>query len=355
MSCCGAAPETDQSLRCSTMVTAAGLQNRADCIHCWLHRRTPVCMNSTLDSYFLKELDDEQKDTFEFNKDWKFSGIQRIFYNALVKELGGFGTEPGKFIWPTSVTMTLDGDLVVKDSGSKQIQLFGPDGCHKHGFSYGSEPKKDLGGVACTRDGLLLVTDGSKAIKVFSKEGEMIHQLKSTEMDWNHSYRMAVLKSNAIAMTDWTDGGKVRIIEVDWRMNTILKMNVIDGFHRPEHIAVNKIEEILITEGQLFGKYQGCCLKIMDSERILRKTIGPNYGNKFTFVNPSGVCVDSNENFFVADEAENCIVLFNPDASLFALVVTQDLEGPCGLSVTKDGLLAVADCYHHSVKLYRYR
>ncbi|XP_043371009.1 tripartite motif-containing protein 2-like isoform X2 [Dermochelys coriacea] len=143
----------------------------------------------------------------------------------------------------------------------------------------------------------------------------MIHQLKSLKMDWNHSYRMAVLKSNDIAVTDWTDGGKVHTIEVDWRMNAILKMNMIDGFHRPEHIAVNKSEEILVTEGQLFGKYQGCCLKIMDSERILKKTIGPDYGNKFTFVNPSEVCVDSNENLFVADEGQNRIVMFNPDAS----------------------------------------
>ncbi|CAM4567490.1 unnamed protein product [Caretta caretta] len=293
---------------------------------------------------------------FEFNKGWRFSGIQRIFDNNLVKELGGFGTEPGKFIWPTSVTMALDGDLVVKDSGNKKIQLFSPDGCYKNGFSYGSEPRKGLGDVACTQDGLLLVTDGSKAIKVFSKDGEMIHQLKSPKMDWNHSYRVAVLKSNDIAVTDWIDGGKVHIIGVDWRMNAILKMNAIDGFHRPEHIAVNKqSEEILVTEGQLFGKYQGCCLKIMDSERILKKTIGPDYGSKFTFVKPSGVCVGSNENLFVADEGQNRIVMFNPDASLIALVVTQDLEGPCGLSVTKDGLLAVAGCYHHNVQLYRYR
>ncbi|KAH1169217.1 hypothetical protein KIL84_013807 [Mauremys mutica] len=171
--------------------------------------------------------------------------------------------------------MTLDGDLVVKDSGNKKIQLFSPDGCYKHRFSYGSEPRKGLGDVACTQDGLLLVTDGSKAIKVFFKDGEMIHQLKSPKMDWNHSYRMAILKCNDIAVTDWTDGGKVHIIEVDWRMNAILKMNVIDGFHRLEHITVNKSEEILVTEGQLFGKYQGCCLKIMDSERILKKAIGP--------------------------------------------------------------------------------
>lgn len=112
---------------------------------------------------------------------------------------------------------------------------------------------------------------------------------------------------------------------------------------------------MLVTKGQLFGKKQGSCLKVVNKDRIQKKTIGPSYENRITFVNPSGVCVDSDENLFVADRGQNYIVMFNPDASLVALVVNENLEGPCGLSVTKDGLLAVADCYHHSVKLYRYK
>ncbi|XP_069486944.1 E3 ubiquitin-protein ligase TRIM32-like [Ambystoma mexicanum] len=273
----------------------------------------------------------------------------------MVTELGGYGSEPGQFIWPSGVTTTLDGNLAVKDSGNQQIQIFSPDGRHKQGFSYGMESERDFGDVACTQDGLILVTDGSKGIKVFSKDGLMIHLLKCLKSDWNHSYGIAAVKSSSIAVTDWTDGGKVHMIGVDWRMNAILKMNVINGLNRPEHIAVNKKEEILVTEGQLFGHQQGRCLKIIDNERILKKTIGPRIDNKFSFINPSGVCVDSHGNSFVADEVQNCVVMFNPDSSLTVKVVTQDLEGPAGLAVTKDGLLAVADCYHHRVKLYKYK
>ncbi|KYO35097.1 E3 ubiquitin-protein ligase TRIM32 [Alligator mississippiensis] len=337
----------------STIVTAVDIQFGG---RCGQVLRGAACLKKNmLDSYFLKELDDEQVALFEFNKGWKLSGIQKLYYNCLVKELGGFGTDPGKFIWPTSVTMTLDGDLAVKDSGNEQIQLFCSEGLYKHRFSYGSGTVKGLGDIVCIQDGLLLVTDGSKAIKVFSRDGEMIHQLKSPDMDWNHSYGMAILKSNDIAITDWTDLGKIHIIRIDLRMSAITRMYVMDGFHRPEHIAVNKREEMLVTKGQLFGKKQGSCLKVVNKDRIQKKTIGPSYENRITFVNPSGVCVDSDENLFVADRGQNYIVMFNPDASLVALVVNENLEGPCGLSVTKDGLLAVADCYHHSVKLYRYK
>ncbi|XP_069096572.1 E3 ubiquitin-protein ligase TRIM32-like [Pleurodeles waltl] len=292
---------------------------------------------------------------YDFDKRWKLSGVQRIYINSMVTELGGFGSESSNLIWPSSVTTTPHGDLAVKDSGNQQIQIFSPEGRHKHGFSYCTESAKDFGDVVCTQDGLILVTDGSKGIKVFSSDGLMIHLLKSPNADWKHSYGIEVMKFSNIAVTDWTDGGKIHILDVDWRMNAILKMTVINKLHRPEHIAVNKNEDLLVTEGQLFGQQLGCCLKVLDSEHILRKTIGPSVDNKFHFVNPSGVCVDRNDNVFVADERQNCVVMFNPDSSLTAKVVTQDLEGPAGLAVTKEGLLAVADCYHHRVKLYKYR
>ncbi|XP_053326695.1 E3 ubiquitin-protein ligase TRIM32-like [Spea bombifrons] len=308
-----------------------------------------------LDSYYLQDLDEEEKAMHEFNKDWKLSGIQRLFYNSLVKQLGGFGSEAGKFIWPTGVTNTLEGDLAIKDTGNQQIQIFSLDGYHKQTFSYGSESTKHLGDVACTQEGLFLVSDGSKGIKVFSKEGEMIHLLKSSKADWKHSYGLSVLKSNRIAVTDWTDGGKIHIVGVDWRMNAILKTNVIDGLQRPEHVAVTEDEDLLVTEGQLFGRNAGCCVKIIDSERALKKTIGPTYGDHYSFMNPSGICVDTSGNFFVADKGKNNVTLFSRDSSLSELVVTQDLEGPSGITVTKNGLLVVTDCYHHCVKMYKYR
>ncbi|KAM4708294.1 E3 ubiquitin-protein ligase TRIM32-like [Discoglossus pictus] len=291
----------------------------------------------------------------EFNKDWKLSGIQRIFYNSLVKELGGFGSETGKFIWPTSVSVTSEGDLTIKDTGNQNIQVFSSDGQHKQTFSYGPESTKCLGDVACTEEGLILVSDGSKAIKVFSKEGTLIHLLKSSKTDWKHSYGLAVMGSNGIAVTDWTDGGKVHIVSIDWRMNAILKTNVVDGLHRPEYIAVTEDEKLLVTEGQLFRHHPGCCVKIIDSERAIKKTIGPMYDHHISFVNPSGVCVDKSGNFFVADKGKNCVTMFSPDAHLSTEVVTQDLEGPSGITVTDNGILVVTDCYHHSVKMYKYK
>lgn len=36
--------------------------------------------------------------------------------------------------------------------------------------------------------------------------------------------------------------GKTHILGVDWRMKAILKMNTVECFQRPGHIAVNKVQ-----------------------------------------------------------------------------------------------------------------
>ncbi|XP_034267165.1 tripartite motif-containing protein 2-like isoform X1 [Pantherophis guttatus] len=297
----------------------------------------------------------EIEKSLRFNNKWKLSGIQKIYYNSLIKIVGGFGTNPGKLIWPTSLTTNLEGDLVVKDSGTGNIQIYSTDGRPKHRFSYGFEPVKGLGDITCMKNGVLLVTCGTKIIQLFSKDGDLIHELKSPKITWPYSYGITVLKSNKIAVSDWTNGGKINIIGVDWRMNAILKTQSIEGFYRPVRMAVNENEDMLVAEGQLFGRFQGCCIKIIDRERSLRKTVGPHHGKKFSFENPSGVTVDGHGNFLVSDQGQNCVVMFNPDSTLCDVVVSEGLQGPNDITILDHGLIAIADCYNHCVKLFRYK
>ncbi|XP_043543402.1 E3 ubiquitin-protein ligase TRIM32-like [Chiloscyllium plagiosum] len=308
-----------------------------------------------LDSFFLKELDDKEATLNHMDKEWKMSGIRQIFFNRLIGEVGKPGYGPGQFMWPSSLTVTTSGELVVKDSGNDRIQIFSSEGLYKHGFSYEPATIKCLGDVKATREGQLLISNGAKAIKVFAQDGRLIHQLTTSNVNWKHSYGLSVLPNNDLAVTDWSEQGKVHIMSRDWKENNILNIDTIEGFYRPTCVAVRKDDDVLVTEGQLFGPFEGRCIKVIGKDKTIQKKIGPTYGSKLNFINPSGICVDESGNILVADKGKNCVVMFNPDLSLSAMVVKQDLQGPCGLCLMQEGYLAVADCYHHNVKIYQYR
>lgn len=63
------------------------------------------------------------------------------------------------------------------------------------------------------------------------------------------------------------------------------------------------------------------------------------------------VCIDPSKKFFLAYRGQSCIAMFNLEASLIVLVVTQNVEG----SEKKGWLLAVAACYQTTVKIFRYK
>ncbi|XP_039598692.1 E3 ubiquitin-protein ligase TRIM32-like [Polypterus senegalus] len=286
---------------------------------------------------------------------WRLSGVRKVLCNALLTEVGALGSGHGHFVWPTGLARMADGDLVVKDGGSERVQIFTRDGLFRHGFACSGASLGCLGNIAVTAHGCLLVSDGSKALRVFSKEGQLLCQLKSPKIDWRSSHGLAVLPADKLMVTDWTDGGKVHILSVDWRTNGVSHNNIIEGFCRPVQAALSKNEELLIVEGQLFGQYEGRCLKMIDPKKELKRKVGPELANGATFVNPSAVCVDADGNIFVADEGQSSVHIFNPDATLNALVVSSGLQGPTALCLTEQGYLAVADCYHRCVKVYRYR
>lgn len=65
--------------------------------------------------------------------------------------------------------------------------------------------------------------------------------------------------------------------------------------------------------------------------------------------------MDGHGNILVSDQGQNCVVMFNPDSTLCDVVVSEGLQGPNDITMLEHGLVAVADCYNHCVKLFRYK
>jgi len=92
--------------------------------------------------------------------------------------IGTVGNKPGLLHYPTSISVSRQGDILVTDSLNFRIQVFSSDGIFKHTFGgpgngpgFFSRPK----GVAADSDGNIYVVDALfDNVQIFNSEGRML-------------------------------------------------------------------------------------------------------------------------------------------------------------------------------------
>jgi len=110
------------------------------------------------------------------------AGLHQVFVFAFdgeeITRIGGRGSGPGEFNFPTNVALDADGRLYVSDSLNFRVQVFGPDLHHQRVIGrkgdmpgYFAQPK----GLAFDPDGHLYVVDAHfEAVQVFDPAGRLL-------------------------------------------------------------------------------------------------------------------------------------------------------------------------------------
>ena len=66
------------------------------------------------------------------------------------------------------------------------------------------------------------------------------------------------------------------------------------------------------------------------------------------FYNPCGICIDSNNNLYIADTVNNCIRKINNTNTVST--ISTGFNGPCGICIDSNRNLYIADTYNHCIK-----
>jgi DNA-binding beta-propeller fold protein YncE len=95
-----------------------------------------------------------------------------------VREIGGRGTEEGRFNYPTNVTVASDGTVYVTDSMNFRIQAFRPDGTFLRAFGQVGDHQGQLArpkGLGVDSDGHVYVVEGLfDAVNIFDDRGRLL-------------------------------------------------------------------------------------------------------------------------------------------------------------------------------------
>lgn len=97
---------------------------------------------------------------------------------ALRRRLGGRGTAPGQFNYPTNIAVARDGTVYITDSMNFRVQSLGPDGAHRASFGrHGDGPGEfeRAKGIAVDSEGHLYVVDGLRdVVNIYSPTGHLL-------------------------------------------------------------------------------------------------------------------------------------------------------------------------------------
>ncbi|XP_066283837.1 tripartite motif-containing protein 2-like [Branchiostoma lanceolatum] len=247
----------------------------------------------------------------------------------LLKTVGKKGKEDGQFVVPTSVAVTVEGDIVVTDHGNKRLQFLDNDGNFKKKIDLGFSPKS----VAAMTNGELLVTGDGHRIHVLDKDGMLsrVIQVAGAEEKDEDTTGIAVDGWGRIIVTI-----RHQVFVLNSRGDPLFTFRDKGSFF---HVTVNSSHQIIVSDGKNI-------LKVFDltgSHLVTVKT--PNY--------PCGIITDSEDNIVVADRHNHRVSLFSREGTFIRDVLTRKEHGlntPIGLTLTDDGRLVV--CGEHYVKIF---
>lgn len=110
----------------------------------------------------------------------KFGSTPRTQYlqkRRQILQIGGRGSESGKFTWPRGISVGPDNLIVVADSSNHRVQVFDANGTYLSEFgTYGNADGEFdcLAGVAINRIGQFIIADRyNHRIQVFDPSGEL--------------------------------------------------------------------------------------------------------------------------------------------------------------------------------------
>ncbi|XP_078657039.1 uncharacterized protein LOC144903090 [Branchiostoma floridae x Branchiostoma belcheri] len=271
--------------------------------------------------------------------------------NNPVVSFGENGSQQGQFRCPTDVAVRGD-RLYVADANNDRVQVFDLSGKFCHSF-----PTTGPLGLAVQTDGTIVVKSG-KEVKKFSPSGELLHKFPLGKY-CTTPYGLAVQRDGRVVVAD-RDKHSIFLFEAD---GTLVKKVGGKGegegqFDRPHFVCVDKEDNIIVADTVNHR------VQVFDRNLDYKHKFGQWGRQPQDMWGPSGVSADSRGNIVLANAGGTTdgvkhnvkLQVFHPDGTWVSTISSDGdkLKFPCGVAVTEDGHVFVADIWDDCIRKYRY-
>uniref|UniRef100_A0A8C8RLD4 RING-type E3 ubiquitin transferase n=1 Tax=Pelusios castaneus TaxID=367368 RepID=A0A8C8RLD4_9SAUR len=270
---------------------------------------------------------------------------------------GGWGT----LVNPTGTAMCQrSGCVVVAHDGKKRIKLFGLNGSCIQQFGERGDAGNDIKyplDVTVTLDGHVVVTDsGDRSVKVFDFNGRGKLVIREAFcLPWG----LDTTPENEIILSD-PEAGALYRLTANFKKGELKKAQKIQSnLCNPKGVAVSQISGFITVIEHLIAKgpnYSSTRVKIFSADM---KLIGQMDSFGLNLVYPSkiyatAVAFDGDGHIIVADAYNQAVLCLGKPEEFPVLrpIIIHGLSYPVALTYTANNSLLVLDCGDHSVKVY---
>ncbi|XP_019378761.1 PREDICTED: E3 ubiquitin-protein ligase NHLRC1 [Gavialis gangeticus] len=267
----------------------------------------------------------------------------------------------GMLINPTGIAVCQRSScVVVAHDGKKRIKLFGLSGSCIQQFgergNAGNDIKYPLD-VTVTLDGHVVVTDsGDQSVKVFDFDGRGKLVIRgSFHLPWG----LDITPENKVILTD-ANAGALYHLTADFKKGELKKIQKTQSdLCNPREVAVSQLSGVIAVIEHLLARgpnYSSTRMKIFNADMTLIGQLD-SFGLNLFFpskIYVTAVTFDREGHIIVADVYNQAVLcLGKPEEfPVFKPIITQGLAYPVALTYTANNSLIVLDNGDHSVKIY---
>ena len=273
--------------------------------------------------------------------------------NNPVLKFGTHGNGKGTFNGPYSIAMDNTGVLYVADSENKLIQKFSDNGEFISQFCVNDNDNEctTLDMVLDQNNGLIYCIETGYKNKAFYPRQMMLEF--NLEGELQHSYKLSNCTSPYFIAIDTeqdiliSDASKKCLCKLDKQGKYLSCMGDLEF---PTFSVIGEDNSIIVADAN------NDCICIYNPDGKFRHKFGTSGTRKGQLKSPYGIATDG-DLILVADKENNRIQVFRCNGTFVSTIESKDdpLKMPCGLLITGDGYVYVADMGNHCIKKYKYK
>ncbi len=287
---------------------------------------------------------------------------------SYVTKFGGYGTDHGKFNWPTDVAVDTAGNIYVADTNNQRVEKFSSGYTHNLTFGTTGIPYltddyhyNNPSGVALAIDGSIYISEGrGRRIVKLAGDGTPLWTFGEPGM-WGDDNAHFGWPNAVAAGPD----GRVFVVDLDNNRVQVLSSGgsyqaTIGGygdgngeFDWPTGVAVDKNGYIYVTDDS------NCRFQIFNSSLQYVNKLGSCGSGPYQFNNPADIAVDSLGRIYVVDQYNHRVQLYNSNRNYLRSIGTgisgrsyEQLSNPSAVAVDGKDRVYIADSWGNYIKVY---